>query len=50
MLGDWLSYADQRVPGLYRDIRTAKVRRIDRATVPGVAGGREKGTSLISTV
>ena len=35
-LGDWFSYAEQRVPGLYQDIGTGKVRDLDDAPVPGV--------------
>jgi len=35
-LGGWFSYAEQRVPGLYQEIRKGKVRDLDDAPVPGV--------------
>jgi hypothetical protein len=35
-LGDWFSYAEQRVPDLYREICEGKVRNVDDAQVAGV--------------
>ena len=35
-LGDWFSYAEQRVPDLYQEIRKGNVRYLDDTTVAGV--------------